>query len=131
MNPGEITRPPTSNVSRHLPLDFPTSTTTPSLTPTSPKNQGLPVPSTTRPFFSTRSNKAPPPTRPFLVPPPAPSLCCHRRIAGTRRRGGSPCCRRGWVRSRPCPLPRRHRPHLGPASHAPPAAAPERLPGGR
>src|SRR5215204_738177 len=56
MKPGETTCPPASIVSSLLPFTLPTSTIVPALIPTFPKKQGFPVPSTTRPFSSTRSN---------------------------------------------------------------------------
>src|ERR671912_1378732 len=70
MKPGGITSPPTSMVCLPSCFTFPISAMRPSLIPTSPMNQGLPVPSTTRPFFSTRSNTG------FLLPDLA--ACRHR-----------------------------------------------------
>src|SRR5215212_5095823 len=58
MKPGETTWPPASIFSIPLPFTLPTSTIVSSLIPTSPKNQGLPVPSTRRPFSITRSSTA-------------------------------------------------------------------------
>src|SRR5215207_5094165 len=58
MKPGETTRPPASILSSPPWFTLPISTIVPSLIPTSPKNHGLPVPSTTRPFSSTRSSTA-------------------------------------------------------------------------
>src|SRR5215207_3990702 len=63
-NPGDITRSCTSTVCTLLWRNLPMSAMTPFFTPTSPKNQGFPVPSTTRPFFKMRSSTALLPTEP-------------------------------------------------------------------
>src|SRR6185295_3672069 len=54
-NPGEITRPAASIVSFAGPESLPISTILPFSTPTSPRNAGIPEPSTTRPFLISRS----------------------------------------------------------------------------
>src|SRR5215472_4748732 len=55
MNPGATTRPSASIVRRAGPLNLPSSTILPSLIPTSPWKEGIPEPSTMRPFLISRS----------------------------------------------------------------------------
>src|SRR6266481_10103856 len=55
MNPGATTRPAASIVRVAGPLNLPISAILPSLTPTSPRNAGIPEPSTMRPFLISRS----------------------------------------------------------------------------
>src|SRR5215467_12527112 len=55
MKPGATTRPSASIVRFEGPLNLPSSTILPSLTPTSPRKDGIPEPSTMRPFLISRS----------------------------------------------------------------------------
>src|SRR5438874_7658504 len=55
MKPGATARPAASIVLLAGPDNLPISTILPSLTPTSPRNDGMPEPSTTRPFLISRS----------------------------------------------------------------------------
>src|SRR5467141_218308 len=55
MNPGATTRPSASIVRVAGPLNLPISAILPSLTPTSPRNAGIPEPSTIRPLRISRS----------------------------------------------------------------------------
>src|SRR4051794_19689528 len=60
-NPGLTTRPSASIDSRPSPSTSPTAAIRSPVTATSPRNDGLPVPSTTVPFRITRSNAMPAP----------------------------------------------------------------------
>src|SRR6478736_2393361 len=55
MKPGATTRPSASIVRVAGPLSLPISAILPSLTPTSPRNPGIPEPSTMRPLRINRS----------------------------------------------------------------------------
>src|ERR1019366_4347816 len=55
MKPGETARPLASTVRVAGPLSLPISAILPFRTPTSPRNAGMPEPSTTRPFLISRS----------------------------------------------------------------------------
>src|SRR5437762_4356941 len=55
MKPGATARPAASIVLLAGPDNLPISTILPSLTPTSPRNAGMPEPSTTRPFLISKS----------------------------------------------------------------------------
>src|ERR1051326_5394581 len=55
MKPGATAWPPASTVCPAAPESLPISTILPSLTPTSPWNDGIPEPSTINPFLISRS----------------------------------------------------------------------------
>src|SRR6185312_6357098 len=55
MKPGVTARPEASTVRVAGPLSLPISAILPLRTPTSPRNAGMPEPSTTRPFLISRS----------------------------------------------------------------------------
>src|SRR3954452_13613243 len=55
MKPGDTARPSASTVRAAAPLILPISTILPSFTPTSPRNAGIPEPSTMRPLRINRS----------------------------------------------------------------------------
>src|SRR5215469_7791543 len=87
MNPGATTRPSASIVRAAGPLNLPISTILPSLIPTSPRNAGIPEPSTMRPLRINRS---------YAIAAPFPIIhrlmyhAARARLAGRNRRHGLP-----------------------------------------
>src|SRR5437660_896649 len=77
-----MTWPPTSTVCPAAPDNLPVSAILPSLTATSPRNAGIPEPSTMRPFLISRSYAIVFPPRVDAVQPfAAPTIAWRRNVA--------------------------------------------------
>src|SRR6516162_2589222 len=102
MKPGATTRPSASMMRLAVaPAYLPTPTILPSWTATSAANAGSPEPSTTRPFFMSRSYA-------MILSPHCPAPCEPEALAagGAHRASGPPAPLSYWCTPQPTP-------HLG------------------